>query len=365
MPLRTMDLLDMVMSGRGITATELDELLTNRVGEDLFLDYKHGNELRDRKKGSATIRQYLTGFANSAGGVLLIGIDQASWSVTGCVAPGGGDLAEWAASCITQLTPFFSPMPRFQIVNHPDGQVLLAAASRSLGLISCVESSERVYYFRMHDETLSNKTVRAPEYLVTDLLLGRREQPYLYIADLGFGQLGRRKGKEEPTTDIEFGLDFHAENQNISWASDTILGIVAMAKSIQGRLYPRGSHLLSYIDIQEPDGALSVVHHEIGHTHVKMNEFGPFDVNQFANFAIYTVPLRWHETWYSYTWKAAAYILSRSTPPQWYQIELEINTALLTLISQHPEQVRDEKLLRIEPMVGQRPVVGWVDAIEI
>jgi len=177
MPQQTRELLEAIMAGQQITTDELDDLLRNRVSEDLFLDYKHGNELLDKKKGSSTIRQYLSAFANSAGGVLIIGVDEHNWDITNCVAPGGGDLAIWAASCLTPIAPYFSPPPRFQVVKHPKGDVLIAATERSLGLVPCIEAGEFVYYLRFHDQTLSNKTLRAPEYLIADLVLGRRQQP--------------------------------------------------------------------------------------------------------------------------------------------------------------------------------------------
>lgn len=361
MALRTLDLLEMIMAGHIVTFAELDALLMNRVREDLFLDYKHGDELKDRKKASATIRQYMTGFANSAGGILLIGVDQPSWSVTGCVAPGGGDLAEWAASCITQLIPFFSPPPRFQVIDHPKGKVLLVATSRSIGLIPCIESGERVYYFRLHDETLSNKTVRAPEYLITDLLLGRRERPYLYIAQLNFGAINRNPSRDYVATDMEFGLDFHLENQNISWAKDTILGVIAIAKPIAGGNSSIGNHLKSYIDIQgiQIDGVSGT--YTLEHSHEKVLQIWPFEVNRFANFAIYGIPLFRRNIWYDYVWKAAAYTLSKSTQPQWYQIELVVNRELLTRIAQGDENKDYHKFLRIQPLTNQRPIVGWVN----
>jgi hypothetical protein len=44
--------------------------------------------------------------------------------------------------------------------------------------VFCIEAGRPVYYFRFHDQTLE-----APDYLVTDLILGRREHPYLAIVD--------------------------------------------------------------------------------------------------------------------------------------------------------------------------------------
>src|SRR4051812_12597551 len=122
----TLEFLETAMSGQAIPASAIDDLVTNRVREDSFLDYKHGNELA-KKDAPATIRQYMSGFANSAGGVLIIGVDEQTWTITGCTASGGSDLAEWASRCLTPIAPYFSPLPRFQVVPHPNGNVLIAA----------------------------------------------------------------------------------------------------------------------------------------------------------------------------------------------------------------------------------------------
>src|SRR4051794_24625854 len=71
---RTLDLLQSLMSGHTMTVSELDSLVNDAVPEDLFLDYKHGNEL-NKKEPSLTIRQYMSGFANSEGGILIVGVD--------------------------------------------------------------------------------------------------------------------------------------------------------------------------------------------------------------------------------------------------------------------------------------------------
>src|SRR5689334_23538068 len=113
MALRTQELLDRLMMGDEMTITELDDLLANKVAEDLLLDYKHGDKLKE-KKASETIRKYVSGFANSAGGVLIIGVDAEVdvWIVTGARAPGGHDLARWARDCLGDMVAHLSPPPR-------------------------------------------------------------------------------------------------------------------------------------------------------------------------------------------------------------------------------------------------------------
>src|SRR5688572_3703220 len=115
--MNTSKLLEMLSSGEDFSAETLDLLLRERISEDQFLEYKHGAEL---KKGNASkeIRKYVSGFANSQGGIYIIGVDE-EFEVTGCVAPGGGDLAEWAARCLNPIAQYFSLPPRLSNLKHP------------------------------------------------------------------------------------------------------------------------------------------------------------------------------------------------------------------------------------------------------
>lgn len=85
---KSLELLEFLMSGYILDPDELDDLLMEKTPEDLFLDYKDGKILKEKRKAAQTLREYMSGFANSQGGTLIIGVDQNTWSVTGCVAPG-------------------------------------------------------------------------------------------------------------------------------------------------------------------------------------------------------------------------------------------------------------------------------------
>lgn len=176
MHMNTNSLLEMLSSGESFSEETLDLLLSERIKEDQFLEYKHGDELK-KSGASREIRKYVSGFANSQGGVYIIGVDDKKFEVTGSIAPGGGDLAEWAARCINPIAQYFSPPPRFFTIKHRNGDVLIIAVDRSLNLISVVEDGETVYYLRFYDQTL-----KAPDYLISDILLSRKVFPYLNIA---------------------------------------------------------------------------------------------------------------------------------------------------------------------------------------
>ncbi len=144
------------MAGVHMTTSMLDDLLNQHIPEDLYLAYQHGDAFKDKKKANPTLRQQVSGFANSAGGVLVCGIDAATWTVTGCCAPGGGSLNEWAARCLTQMAAYVSPVPCCYTLQHPQGDVLIVVTARSPGLVPVLEASGLEYFFRVRDQTLPN-----------------------------------------------------------------------------------------------------------------------------------------------------------------------------------------------------------------
>jgi hypothetical protein len=357
---RTLNFLEKLMAGHQMSSDDLDALLQEKVQEDLFLEYKHGDELQESRKASQALRQYLSGFANSAGGALIIGVDQQNWTVTGCTAPGGGDLAEWASRCLTPIAPYFSPPPRFQVVKHPQGDVLIASTDRSLGLVPCIESGEMVYYLRFHDQTLDNKTLKVPDYLVSDIVLGRRRFPYLDIANFSISNLGRHG---TTTYCLSFSPVFVVENKSLSWAEDVRVGIISWTSNSIGNPSLISNFLLSYIQINEPDRQKYQKYFEYfhkSHTMVGIKKIEPFEVGNLKNVVAHMVPLRINSDWFiPYVWKAAVYLMAKDTPPVWYQLKVAITDELLKLSIDTPLSSLPDKFFEIQRLTSERPVVEW------
>jgi len=169
------ELLELLLGGYSLDAVDIDNLITTpRIREDLHIEYKHGNELeKPGQEPANTIREYMSAFANSDGGILIIGIDAPGSipkEVTGC-RHNRGDLAEWAARSLDQSANYFSPIPRFKVVSRSKGDILVGIVPRSLAMVPVIKAERAkklAYYIRLHDQTLE-----APEYLIADILLGR------------------------------------------------------------------------------------------------------------------------------------------------------------------------------------------------
>lgn len=353
MPSQSFELLEKMMSGQQVAPNDIDSLLNGRVDEDLFLDYKHGSELLKRNS-PATIRQYLSGFANSAGGVLLIGIDESHWSITGCEAPGGSDLADWASRCISTIAAYFSPPPRFQVILHPHGNVLIAAVDRSLSLVPIVENGSLVYYLRVHDQTL-----KAPEYLMSDLLLGRRSRPDLQIKQLQTMGLSTTLLKNPDGLAVQFDLRSLVENRNLAWADDARLGIVSWFTTEINEDKPVSDHLLTYVDVVRIDDKLLSRDCHLEHRVAKLGTIGAFDTVNRNVLSSHALPLRSEYTWFQYSWQAALYIVSQNAPPIWYELTIDVGQDLLALANDQGMLSAGDRLFQLARVINRRPKIAW------
>lgn len=351
---RSLELLERLLAGDLLNADHLDDLIAKRVVEDLYLDYKHGDLLKDENKSQKTIREYVSAFANSAGGILIIGVRESEGipqEITGCQNH-KGNLSEWASRCLTPIANYLVPTPRFHVVDHPNGQILVCAVQRSLSLVPIGSSEKIIYYFRLHDQTL-----QAPDYLMADILLGRRQHPNFEIKEALLTNFHIESNSNYPSRDLKIETMFRVENTGIVWADDSQWGVIYLAYQNEQRNEKPSQHLLSYLDYQDktplPTMPTKLVHH-----HNSLSISKPFDTND--RHLTFTFPLKNDNRWMYYTWKAALYFLARNSLPIWYQIEFDVDDDIhLLLIKewQHPSLPHNK--FRITRLTAERPIVAW------
>jgi hypothetical protein len=355
----TFSLFQQMISGTKLEEDEIDHLLADSTPEDLYLEYKHGRDIEMGQSSTRMIRKYVSGFANSAGGLLLIGIDEANWKVTGCKAPGGGEVEKWAATCLTEISHNFSPPPRFFSIDHKDGKILGIAVDRSISLVPTVEGNEILYYFRFHDQLLEQKTIKAPQYLISDLLLGRKQNPSLRIKHVYLSNLSTNLNKDDEY-DVEFTPVFKIENQGFSWAVDVRVGIVAWSRRGAHVIDTLNATLAAYIDIYDVPKESYPSYRNLSHLIVSCPEIQPFSVAEIDELAWFTAPLRIHANWYLHRWKAAIYIISRDSPPIWYQLVIDISNEFLKIANEGGSVNLHGYLLDINQLSSsQRAIVAW------
>jgi hypothetical protein len=230
-----------------------------------------------------------------------------------------------------------------------------------MGLVPCIETDrELVYYFRFHDQTLDNKTLRAPEYLINDILLGRRQHPYLRITEYDFTDHYTRQDHKTGAYDLYFSPTFVVENASLAWAEGVRLGLIGWNLPAYSGHELSSTHLLSHIDVQKPDERVYPSRCILSHEIRGGKGMVPFHIETFNTMPAQVVPLRVYNDWYMpYSWKAAAYLISKGSPPIWYQLEVGVEDKLLTSAMSNRNLPSDEHLFSVRRLSGERPVVAW------
>ena len=359
MTLTSSELLEQLLISNQISTTEIDDLINNRVREDIYLEYKHGDDLK-KPDASNTIREYMSGFANSAGGVLIIGIDAPNGEpvqITGCHGHKRGNLMEWAARCLNQIASYFSPLPRFSVLSHPKGDILIGVTPRSLGLVPETKNGRVIYHFRFQDQTM-----KAPDYLMADLLLGRRQNPILEISDCRMKSLKRVTDNPSDAMSLEFDLQLQFENQGMVWAEESRWGVIAMVQAIQNvsgyEVNSPSNQLLSLIEVLDTPPNNWPLGKQLLHIHKESHGVRkPFGVEHRK--ILLTIPLRVHRDWFAYAWKAAAYLISKNSLPIWYQICINIGSEIASMIDTDPSGNGSSEIIALKRLISERPVVAW------
>ncbi len=336
--------LDYLLEGKILTAELLEQFLEKNPEEGQYLDYKDGaiTSPNERANGRKIIREYINSFSNSDGGILIIGVGRSTpRKIKACTPTGHEPIDKWAENCVLDMTPHFSPQPRFQIVDHPEGLVLVIAVARAISLVPCVESRKLKYFLRINQTTLE-----APEYLISDLVLGKRQYPLL---DLQF--YDKRESKEDieikgdkvPSRSVE--LIFSVENMSLLPASEVKLGFISWTLNDHKMVINR--FLLSYIDIINiSDHSFGRLFHLVHDSEINANYSGIQDIDPFHQ-SIIKLP---HSYKFPLIHKAKAncamYIFSKGTPPIWYQLEYTYGSGV-------------EPDIKLSRLGTGRPIVSW------
>jgi len=128
--------LERALEGDVFDESDLKTLIASSAEEGLWLDFKDGKLTKDKKKAAAEVRRYVAAFANSDGGLLVIGVsEERPREITGATRPGGKELDVWAGSALAPLAAFLAPTPRAHVVRCGDKEVVVIACSRAPRLV--------------------------------------------------------------------------------------------------------------------------------------------------------------------------------------------------------------------------------------
>lgn len=367
------ELLELLLEDGALSLDELMAFVAKVPEEDLFVEYKDGLLLEKSKEAKLAIREAVSGFANAEGGVLVLGFDETRpvRQLSPCLDRIGAEPLEvWAAKTLADMAGFLAPPPRFRSLPTGPGRcVLLIAVARAPQLVSCFEAGSTKYYLRFHDATRE-----IPAYLISDLVLGRRQHPVLVP------QLDKVELTFDPFTSGVIShfatarLSLTLENASFVAAHDVEVGLVGWvvpddpgSPPLPGVYDSLGSHLRQHLGLEEPapcDAWTWKIRH-VTTRYGQKREIGPFDVARYETLGPFRLfvprlgvptsgpPLKPRTELF----RAALYVLPAGSPPAWFQVTLDLTS--IPRVVQSDKLCLDAAARRIERLATGRPRVAW------
>lgn len=370
-PTTSRELLDGLLEDNDLLPTELDAFIVAVKKEDLFLDYKDGKHTKKPARCRQMIREWVSGFANAEGGVLVLGVSEDEpRRISPCQRVGTEELDVWAQKVLSDMVGFFSPQPRFRVVRHPHGEVLLIAVARAPQLVPCIESRETKYFLRFHDSTRE-----IPAYLISDLVLGRRRHAALTLglenvrwqwrafgADGKLNSLRLTGGRDisktlmrESHPAMMLRLTFVLENSSLVVAEDIELGLIGWSLSMSTSS-TISSHVQAYVDAGEAPswtrGPLRWRLEQVSNRSqgVAVSRLGPFDRLPLQYIDSFLIP-----ELEPAIFQAGVYLMPAGSPPTWFQLAVAA-PGQPTPGDDYDEIVTDFSLERLG---ANRPRLAW------
>jgi hypothetical protein len=338
-----------LLAGFDPSEADLRKLIADCPHEDEFVEYKSAAWLQGPTAASS-LREYVAGFANVSGGLLVLGFDPRSGSLSDTATIGRTAAQDFVAEATAPLRPYFHFPPRIRTVPSATGTSIVVVVPRSLTLVPISKGNSRTYWARW-----GATTQPLPEDLALDILLGRRRNPYLRL---------RLKAVDYRLLPVDIGdpnvrsfgvaIAFEIENAGLVFAEAVRAGLVGWVLSGGG--VP--DSLNEAIDASEPRSQMwrgvwqrAAVGHFRNASDQGVGGFrGGLDLAPFdtctERFSVSILPAfpdhsgmvrpgdaEWTtEARGGVRWLAAVYLVAKNAEPLWYQFSLEYSPALLQVL---------------------------------
>jgi len=305
-------------------------LLSTHVQEDMWLDYKGGEWSKD--VDTKELRKDLTAFGNSDGGCLVVGVAEEKRRPTrlaGCE----GDLTraiQQIDSVIQSVAGYLFPPPRpVRHIKVTGQDVLVIAIPRSGRLHHFMESGTARYYIRIADGTAA-----IPDYLLSDILFGRRQQPVLGLVSLLF----RINSHDNDSIRIDVNLDL--QNRGPTYAQMLYTGALFGSLPCESHTALDPGHHL----VQKASWKLEPPTLGRGHVAIDPREHGaptsmiPFTRRGLGYWALLPMVSDGRREWTS-----VVYAGTSVGPPQWWEVratmspDAEVDVKVQEIWGQLPE----------------------------
>lgn len=316
--------LDDLLADLEPSSADLDRLVAECGKEGQHHDYKAGAHLRETRAAD-DIRFHVAGFANSDGGFLIVGYDEKRGLFDGCsTAPGGSSLHDWATRVLSSLSHYFSVQPRIRTAVHSgaSSEILVISTERASGLVPVVHKGRLVFPLRIGDST-----VTPPDYLITDLVLGRRNRPALSV------KVSAARFSREPENINAFvhrlRFSMHVESESLVFAESVRVGLVGWSLFDVG-VFGVPPSLSLRVDAHPPKLPGFTEHWNLMHVIAKAHQpdstrplmdihLGPFERSADLPLSL-AVPIPSDPT--RVELGAGLYVLAQNAEPVWYQLTI-------------------------------------------
>jgi hypothetical protein len=335
--------------------------------EGLHLDFKSGKELEKPKdKRNFTIRQYVAAFANSEGGVLVVGVKDQTREEKKAKAPKnlepittahesavGNDLKAWAASCVAELVGYLGTPPRFSTIDVAGGKVLLVAVPRAPSLVPVIKDGKQAYYFRVEDEARE-----VYPHLIADLLLGRRNAPRILVEGMSAKlrvELAPHNGSTPAQVTVRSDIHMLVKNESLVTAHRIFPTLIAFSYNPTAPFTSTALESQLTIDRANiPDHYYPLQHRPQWRGAVDDNSrltstLRPFEMISLRLEGPWRLPL----TTGPRRWLGALCLVPDGCPPQWFEIELSVPTGL-------SDSYDTDGQISARPVFFGRPRIGAV-----
>lgn len=337
--------------------TYLDQIKENKKlqAENLYLDFKSAQFFQNFK--SAEVKKDIASFANSEGGLIIYGIDEAhDYLIESCQAPkGSNDPADAIRNGYQSLAPYIYPKPRTYSLNIEDKVIVVIAIPRSETLVPISIQRSLEYFLRIGSSTGKYEVAQAPNYLVEDLISQRRNRPS-FVAHLQKIRTSILKyGKHSDLT-----LEVAIENTSFNWIEEGIIGIVYYQYSENkvstiDQVLPRQIEIAIDIDLSEQktlDAQQKLDKFNICIVNKELKKLTPFNLPRLHSIPLKRVSLDPNFG----NQKIAMFIAPKDYPPSWFQIEFD--KGLICDFYYIPDQITNSLDVNILLEQVTRPIVS-------
>lgn len=176
---------EQLMNCDNIQIKDIENLIKNKEKESLLLEYKSGDWIKKDSHSKFKLRKWVSAFANSAGGTLIIGISEKT--IDGETYPNeidgidktifDKDIVKWVDDVLKdKIFPRLNPPPQISILHDENDEILIIIQIKQTNFFihKVTELGKETYFHRHNIQVL-----QMDEWEIRTLLFGRTPPPIL------------------------------------------------------------------------------------------------------------------------------------------------------------------------------------------